>query len=126
MAKTTVATVDAYIAAQPEERRAVLRRVREIIRKALPKAEETISYQIPAYKVPGGTAIFFAGWAKHYSLYPVSEDVLAELGADASVYTFSKGTMRFRLDAPVPSGLITRIAKLKAKQIAEAQKKKAR
>jgi uncharacterized protein YdhG (YjbR/CyaY superfamily) len=64
MAKTDFKSVDEYIAAQPEVVQDTLQGIRGIIRKALPEAEEVISYQIPAYKVPGGAAIYFAGWKK--------------------------------------------------------------
>jgi uncharacterized protein YdhG (YjbR/CyaY superfamily) len=62
MPRTDFKSVDEYIAAQPEERRSTLTQVRSIIRKALSKAEEVISYKIPGYKVPGGIALYFAGW----------------------------------------------------------------
>ena len=70
MAKTNFRSVDDYIASQPEATQTVLKRVRSIIRKALPAAEEVISYQIPAYKSRGQAVVYFAGWKQHYSLYP--------------------------------------------------------
>ena len=72
MAKTNLRSVDDYIASQPEATQAVLKRVRGIIRKALPAAEEVISYQIPTYKLRGQAVVYFAGWKQHYSLYPTS------------------------------------------------------
>ena len=72
-------SVDRYIAAQPVEVRGILDEVRAALRKALPMADEIISYRIPAYRLSGGVAIFFAGWKKHWSLYPVTERV--RLGA---------------------------------------------
>jgi uncharacterized protein YdhG (YjbR/CyaY superfamily) len=68
MAKGAFGTVDAYLAAQPEGARSVLNRVRSVIQKAVPRAEETISYNIPAYQLSGRTVIFFAGWKKHYAV----------------------------------------------------------
>ena len=61
MAKTNLRSVDDYIASQPEATQAVLKRVRGIIRKALPAAEEVISYQIPTYKLRGQAVVYFAG-----------------------------------------------------------------
>ena len=120
MAKTDYRSVDAYLAAQPAEVRAVLKEVRAAIRKALPKATEVISYQIPAYKLPGGTVIYFAGWKQHFSLYPVNRALLAELGDAVAAYKVNdKGTMRIPLSEPVPAKLIGRIAKLLAKAVAE-------
>ncbi|MGE0503113.1 MAG: iron chaperone [Rhizobiaceae bacterium] len=111
-------SVDDYIASQPEATQAVLNRVRAIVRRALPKAEEVISYQIPAYKLPGGTALFFAGWKEHYSVYPASEAIVAALGEALEGYKMSKGTIRFPLDKPVPAKLIERFAKLRGEEVA--------
>ena len=118
MAKTEVQSVDAYIAAQPEEAQAALKRVRSIIRKAVPKAGEVISYQIPTYKLHGSAVIFFAGWKKHYSLYPVTDRLAAAFKKDIAAYAVSKGTIRFPLSEPVPKDLIARIAKFRADEVA--------
>ena len=81
MAKAGPDSVDAYIARHPPAVRAILRRVRSIVRKALPAAEETISYQIPSYKLHGTYVVYFAGWKEHYSLYPVTDRVVAQVGS---------------------------------------------
>ena len=99
-AKLKVNVADAYISGQPSESQAVLQRVRGIIRRVLPSAEETISYQIPTYKVAGRGVVAFAGWKHHWSIYPVTEAVRVALGPEADSYEFSKGTMRFPLAAP--------------------------
>ena len=69
-------TVDEYIASQPDAARSVLERVRSTIRKALPAADEVISYQIPAFKLHGRVVIYFAGWKQHYSIYPDRKSVV--------------------------------------------------
>jgi uncharacterized protein YdhG (YjbR/CyaY superfamily) len=117
MTKSKFESVDEYIASQPEASRPILERVRSVIRKALPNAKERISYQIPAYEQGGACIIYFAGWKKHFSLYPISERLLEELGLDASDYEVNdKGTIRFPLSEPVPEKLIVRIVKLRAQQ----------
>ena len=107
-------------------RGALLEGVRSIIRKAVPAAEETISYQIPAYKTPGGTVLFFAGWKQHYSIYPATDAVVAAFAADLQRYKVSRGTIRFPLTEPVPAKLIADIAKLRAKEVAEHASAKAK
>lgn len=72
MAKTDFKSVDEYIAAQPDAAQVVLERVRSTIRRALPGAEEVISYNMPTYKVHGRPVLYFAGWKQHYSLYPAT------------------------------------------------------
>lgn len=135
MAKTDFTSVDVYIASRPEADRVTLERVRAVIRKAIPQATEVISYQIPAYRVAGGTAVYFAGWKDHYSLYPVSDGVRVKLAKELEGYDVNdKGTIRFPLKAKIPERLIAAIAKLlveeavaraSAKTAAAAKKKAA-
>jgi uncharacterized protein YdhG (YjbR/CyaY superfamily) len=125
MAKTDFKSVDEYIATQPEAVQPILRRVRSIIRKAMPGAEETISYQIPAYKLDGGAVLYFAGWKQHYSLYPATDRLVKAFKGELERYTRSKGTIRFPLADPVPARLIERIAKFRAKETAEQASAKA-
>ncbi len=124
MAKTDFKSVDEYIASQPAALQGILGRVRNAIREALPGAEEVISYQIPAYKLRGGRVLFFAGWKQHYSLYPAGERLVAAFRDELASYEVSKGTIRFPLSQPVPVKLIGRIAKFRAKEVAEREKAK--
>ncbi len=125
MAKTDVTSVDEYIASQPEALQGILERVRSAIRKAVPGAEEVISYKIPAYKLHGADLLYFAGWKQHYSLYPANERVVAAFKNDLAPYEISKGTIRFPLSGPVPVKLIERIARFRAKEVADRNKAKA-
>ena len=121
MAKTDYKSVDHYIAAQPDTVQAVLQRVRSIIRRAVPMAEEAISYQIPTYKLHGRAVIHFAGWKQHYSLYPATGLVRTALVDELAGYQVSKGTIHFPLSQPVPAKLIARIATLRAQEVTERQ-----
>jgi uncharacterized protein YdhG (YjbR/CyaY superfamily) len=116
-------TVAEYIAAQPAPTKRVLQTLRTTIRKALPKSEEVISYQIPAYRLHGKTVIHFAGWKKHYSLYPATSELIAKFAKELEPYEVNdKGTIRFPLSEPVPVKLIERIAKFRAKEVAASVK----
>ncbi|MFM2124164.1 MAG: hypothetical protein RL328_615 [Acidobacteriota bacterium] len=120
-------SVDAYIAAQPEAARPNLDKLRATLRNALPNATEVISYGMPAYRLPEGLVIFFAGWKQHYAIYPGSGTFLAELQDELAPYEQSKGTIRFPLTKPVPVRLITKLAKARAAEViakAAAKKKK--
>lgn len=125
MARSDFNSVPEYIALQPEAARRALKRVRSTIRKALPGAEEVISYQIPAYKLNGSVVIYFAAWTKHYALYPAGDRLVAMFKDELAPYEVTKGTIRFPLSEPVPVQLIERIAKFKAKEAAERAKAKA-
>lgn len=122
MAKTDFTSVSEYIASHPQAVQRVLTRVRSIIRKAMPGAEEVISYQIPAYKIDGRAALYFAGWKEHYSLYPSTDRLVAAFKDDLARYEISKGTIRFPLSEPVPVKLIEAVAKFRVKEAATREK----
>jgi uncharacterized protein YdhG (YjbR/CyaY superfamily) len=118
-------TISAYIAFFPPEVQEILEKIRSTIRSAAPDAQETISYQIPAF-TQNGTLVYFAAFKKHIGFYPpVKGD--ATLKKAVSKYAGEKGNLRFPLDQPVPYRLISRIVKLRVKQNmakARAQRKK--
>ena len=125
MTNTDFKSVDEYIASKPDAVQGVLKRVRSTIRKAVPGAEEVISYKIPTYKLNGRPVVYFAGWRQHYSLYPSTNHVVAAFKDDLAPYEVSKGTIRLPFSKPVPLKLIEGIAKLRAKEVAEREKAKA-
>ena len=100
--------------------------MRSAIRKALPAADEAISYRIPTYKLHGRDVLYFAGWKQHYSLYPSTDRLVAAFRERLAPYEVNnKGTIRFPLSEPVPVKLIEGIAKFRAKEVAERKKMKA-
>ena len=118
-------TVDEYIAGYPEEIQALLERVRATVKKAAPKAEEVISYNIPGYKL-NGMLVWFAAFSKHIGLYPRGSGI-ENFKKELAGYKTSKGTVQFPFDKPLPLGLISRIVKYRVKENlkrAEAKKKK--
>ena len=116
MVRTSFATVDDYIAAQPVASQRVLRRVRRSIRAAVPSADESISYGIPAYKLNGRPVVYFAGWRHHYSLYPCTAALLAALEKELAPFEIEKGTIRFPLSEPVPVTVIEAVARQRAEE----------
>jgi len=112
--RATPKNIGEYIAAFPPEVQEILEKIRFAIRNAAPDAQETISYQIPAFKL-NGTLVYFAAFKKHIGFYPpIRGD--AKLMKAVSPYAGEKGNLRFPLDQPIPYDLIERIAKLRAKQ----------
>jgi uncharacterized protein YdhG (YjbR/CyaY superfamily) len=124
MPKTDFKSVDEYIAAQPDAVQAVLGLVRRTIRKAMPGADEVISYKIPTYKLNGRAVLYFAGWKEHYSVYPASVPLVAAFKDELAPYQVDKGTIRFPLSQPVPVKLIEHIAKFRAQEAAARAKEK--
>ena len=125
MSPRATASVADYIAAQPAAVQPLLRRVRAIIRKVAPSADEQIRYGIAGYELLGAPLIYFAGWKKHFSIYPASAVVWTTLARQLADYEIVKGTIRFPLDEPVPAALIDRIARLRVKEVTAEAKAKA-
>src|SRR5690349_7178943 len=114
MAKARFGSVDEYVASQREGARDILERVRRAIRRALPDAEESISYSIPTYKLNGSAVLYFAGWKTYYSIYPCGDAVVTQFREELAPYAVQKATVRFRYSIPVPEKLIEGIAVFRA------------
>jgi uncharacterized protein YdhG (YjbR/CyaY superfamily) len=114
-------SVDDYIATFPEDTQEVLQQLRTTIREALPGAEEVISYNMPAYRLGDRPVVWFAGWKKYFSLYPVTGSLFEAFNHDLAPYKVNKSTLRFPLSEPVPVTLIKRIAKFRAKEDSEGR-----
>jgi uncharacterized protein YdhG (YjbR/CyaY superfamily) len=107
-------TVDEYLSTQPESTQIKLQGIRDAIKKAAPKAQEVISYNMPAFKQEGAL-VYYAGYKGHIGFYPVSSGIAA-FKKELAGYEQSKGTVRFPLDKPVPLGLISKIVKFRVKE----------
>lgn len=86
--------------------------MRSTIKAAAPKAEETISYGIPTFKMNGKYLIYFAGWKHHVSVYPIPAGD-ATFDEAIQSYMAGKGTLKFPLDKPIPFKLISQMVKLR-------------
>ncbi len=122
MAQADLNSVDDYINSQAEAARGILALVRDTIRKAVPAAQEIISYKMPTYLLHGERLLYFAVWKQHYSIYAATVSVLAAFRDELASYEVDKGTIRFPLSEPVPVKLIGRIAKFRAAEIAGSGK----
>ena len=106
---TTPASVEAYLAALPEEARSALEQIRRTIRAAAPGAIEAISYGMPAFMDRGRLLVSYGAFKGHYSLFPGSRVVREALGDDLEPYVTGKATIRFPADRPLPVELVERI-----------------
>lgn len=109
----TAQTVDDYMAALSDPARAVMEALRKTIRAAAPDAVELISYQMPAFKTHGQFLVSYAAFKRHFSIFPASEAVVAELGDDLTRYLAGKGTIRFTAEDPLSADVVTRIVKVR-------------
>jgi len=117
-------TIDEYLARIEPDQRAALEALRRVIRKAAPKAEEVITYGIPAFK-QNGFLLGFAASAKHCSLHPMNNHTVADFAADLAGYSMSTGTVRFTPDKPLPAAVVTKIVKARIAENAADSKEKA-
>jgi len=124
MQPKTPKDVDEYIAGFPKDVQKILNKIRSTIKKAAPKAEEAISYQIPTFRL-NGNLIHFAAYKNHIGLYPAPRAV-EKFKKELARYGAGKGTLRFPLDEPIPYDLITKIVEFRAKQNLEKAKEKAK
>lgn len=113
LSKAVPSTVDEYIAAFPKEVQQLLNQLRKTIKTAAPKAEELISYQMPAYKL-NGMLVFFAAYKNHIGFYPTGAGI-EKFKTAIKKYKWSKGAVQFPIDKPLPLSLVTRIVKFKSK-----------
>lgn len=114
--------IDLYIAGFPVETQVILENIRETIKKAAPDAEEVISYKMPAYKLKG-ILVYFAAYKNHIGFYPTGRGIEA-FKNELTKYKWSKGTIQFPLNKPIPFGLITKIVKFRVKENLQKVKKK--
>src|SRR5205809_7916600 len=101
-------TIDEYIKASPKDVQGILKRLRLTIRKAAPKAVETISYQMPTFKLNGKGLVYFASLKNHIGFYPIRSGLEA-FKKELSPYQQGKGSGQFPIDKPIPSTIVRRI-----------------
>jgi uncharacterized protein YdhG (YjbR/CyaY superfamily) len=117
-------TIDDHITAASPVAQPILKEIRRIFRKAAPKAEEVISYRMPAFR-GNGVLVYFAAFKNHIGLYPPIRGDKA-LEKALAPYRGPKGNLQFRYDQPIPYDLIERIAKLRVAQDNEKLARKTR
>ncbi len=109
--------IDAYLAALDEPKRGTLEELRQTILEIVPDAEQCISYGMPAFKVRGKSVAGFAAFKNHLSYFPHSGSVLPELAEDVAPYAWTKGTLHFAVDTPLPRALVAKLIAVRKSQL---------
>jgi uncharacterized protein YdhG (YjbR/CyaY superfamily) len=125
MQSTKFKTVDEYFSTLPKTTKVKLQGLRTAIKKAAPKAEEVISYNMPAFKQEGAL-VYYAAYKGHIGFYPVSS-AIRQFKDELGGFELSKGTIRFPIDKTIPLGLVSKIVKFRVKEnLEKASLKKAK
>jgi len=115
-------TIDEYIESFPENVQSVLEKLRATVQEAAPEAVESISYDMPTFKLSGERLTYFSAWKNHVGLYSIPEGNEA-FRKELSPYAGEKGSLRFPLDKPIPYDLVKKIVMLRMKEIRQKKKR---
>ena len=110
----TPQTIDEYLAVLSSEKRTALEKLRRAIKSAAPKAEECISYDIPAFRLKGKLLVAFGAAKNHCAFYAGS--VVKALKGELKNYDTSKGTIRFPANKPLPAALVRKLVRTRIEQ----------
>ena len=108
--------IDDYLKDVPSPQKGILERVRQVIKKTAPDAEEVITYGMPGFKYKKKYLIAFAPFKDHMSVFPGSAAV-GELKKKLEPFFHSKGTIQFTLENPLPEELLVEMVKLRMADI---------
>jgi len=110
-------SIDEYLAKVSGEQRAALDQLRKLLRTLLPKAEECISYGLPAFRLDGDVVAGFAATAKGCSYYPFSGSTLATLAGELDGYVTTAGALHFAPKKPLPRALVRKLLRTRMAEI---------
>jgi uncharacterized protein YdhG (YjbR/CyaY superfamily) len=120
--KKQLKTVDEYIAAFPkEEVQNILEKIRSTIRESAPKAQEAISYGIPAFSLNSKDLVYFGAWKNHIGFYPTPSGIEA-FKKELAPFKQQKGSVQFPLNKPIPYDLVKKIVRYRVTEISEEGK----
>ena len=108
--------VDEFISNYPQDVQTILQKIRALIQKSAPGAEETIGYGIPTFKLNGKNLVHFSAFKEHIGFYPTPTGI-EKFKKELSAYEGAKGSVKFPLNKPIPYALITKIVQFRVKEV---------
>ena len=114
--------IDEYLAKIEPAKRKALERIRALAKKAVPDADETISYGMPTLKYQGKAFLGFDAHAKHIGVYPYSGRVIEMLGDTLRAYETTKGAIRVPLETPIPESVLRAVIDCRLEAIRAGKK----
>jgi uncharacterized protein YdhG (YjbR/CyaY superfamily) len=113
-----VSALDEYLDGLPQDQREALTRVRVVVGRLLPEADEGVSYGMPAFLYAGRPLLGFRAAKKHLSVFPFSPAAVEAVKERLEGFDLSKGTIRFTPDRPVPEDVLTDLVRARKDEIA--------
>lgn len=114
---TDAAAVDAYLTLLPDAQRAALDRLRAQVAQLVPDAVETISYDIPTFKLRGQALLWYAGWKAHCSIYPLTDSFLQVHADELKGYRRTRGSLHFTPEMPLPDRLLADLVRARVSDL---------
>lgn len=108
--------IDQFISTYPPEVQTILQKIRKLIQKSAPGAEEAMSYGIPTFKLNGKNLVHFSAFKEHIGFYPTPSGI-EKFKKELSAYEGAKGSVKFPLNKPIPYALITKIVQFRVKEV---------
>jgi uncharacterized protein YdhG (YjbR/CyaY superfamily) len=108
--------IDQFISNYPPEVQTILQKIRALIQKSAPGAEEAMSYGIPTFKLNGKNLVHFSAFKEHIGFYPTPTGI-EKFKKELSAYEGAKGSVKFPLNKPIPYALITKIVQFRVKEV---------
>jgi uncharacterized protein YdhG (YjbR/CyaY superfamily) len=115
--------IDQFISNYPPEVQTILQKIRALIQKSAPGAEEAMSYGIPTFKLNGKNLVHFSAFKEHIGFYPTPMGI-EKFKKELSAYAGAKGSVKFPLNKPIPYALITKIVQFRVKEVSAQVKAK--
>ena len=115
-----MSSFDEYLAGVPEPQRAELERIRRLVRRAVPEAEEATSYGMPAFKYKKRPLLGVSASKNHLSVFPFSPEAIEAARSSLARFDLSKGTVRFTVDKPIPEPALEQLLHHRLREIESA------
>ncbi|MBK6646628.1 MAG: DUF1801 domain-containing protein [Anaerolineales bacterium] len=118
-----IKTIDEFISQYPPEVQTILQKIRALIQKSAPGAEEAMAYGIPTFKLNGKNLVHFSAFKEHIGFYPTPSGI-TKFKKELSAYEGAKGSVKFPLTKPIPYALIGKITQFRVKEVMGQAKEK--
>jgi uncharacterized protein YdhG (YjbR/CyaY superfamily) len=112
-----MSSFDEYLATVPEPQKRELERIRRVVRRTVPDAEEATSYGMPAFKYKRRPLLGFRASKNHLSVFPFSPEAIDAAREALAGFDVSKGTVRFTPEEPIPDSALEQLLRHRLREI---------